>query len=319
MSTAIRNDNTENVDHEQEVPALDEKITSLQPHDGLNEKASERTTTSTSDAITPAELMSPDFNPEGMRKVARESILLAGGAYAILLQVAMAGVASGVDEHSNFAYRPSDRLRTTMTYVYCMVYGTPEEKRTIIEMVHKAHSVVKGKDYTADDVELQLWVAATLYGAGTEIYEKFFGKIDDTFADRTYREYSVLATSLRVPPDMWPANRAAFWKYWDDKINTLEINSNAKNVCGDLLFNKKGPWWIRANLPVVRVVTAEWLSPRMREAYGLKQRHKTYKVLQAVAQAIYPALPRRIRTYPVNFYLKDMRKRMKIANDGSWK
>jgi uncharacterized protein (DUF2236 family) len=54
---------------------------------------------------------------------------------------------------SNFANhnisRPMDRLRTTMTYVYCMIYGTPEEKKMIVDWVHKAHSVVKGPDYTA--------------------------------------------------------------------------------------------------------------------------------------------------------------------------
>jgi uncharacterized protein (DUF2236 family) len=36
-----------------------------------------------------------------------------------------------------------------------------------------------------------------------------------------------------------------------------------------------------------------------------------YKVLETTARAIYPALPRFIRQYPVRYYLKDMRKRMK--------
>ena len=43
-----------------------------------------------------------------------------------------------------------------------MIYGTPEEKKTIIDWVHKAHSVVKGPDYTADDPDLQLWVKSAL-------------------------------------------------------------------------------------------------------------------------------------------------------------
>jgi uncharacterized protein (DUF2236 family) len=269
--------------------------------------------------VTQNELLSPNFDPVGMKQIASESILLAGGAYAILLQVAMPGVGAGVDEHSNFKYRPVDRLRTTMTYVYCMVYGTPDEKQAIINMVHRAHSVVKGRDYSADDVELQLWVAATLYGAGTEIYEKFFEKQDDVTADRTYREYSVLASSLRVPPEMWPKDRAAFWRYWNDKIENLEITDHARNVCKDLLFENKGPLWMRANLPALRVATAEWLSPRMREQYGLTRRPKTYKVLQKITKVIYPALPGRVRTYPVRFYLKDMRKRIAANGVGGWK
>jgi uncharacterized protein (DUF2236 family) len=268
--------------------------------------------------VTTEEFLSPTFNPESMKKVASESILLAGGAYAVLLQMAHSGVAKGVDEHSNFAYRPLDRLRTTMTYVYCMIYGTPEEKRTIVEWVHHAHTVVKGPDYTADDPELQLWVAATLYGGATVIYEKFFDKPDEATADKIYREYSIIATSLRVPPSMWPKDRATFWEYYNHKLETLEINQNARNVCRDLCFNQHGPLWVRANLPVVRVFTAEWLTPRLRQEYGLKRSPRAYKALMLGIKAVYPALPKFIRQYPVSYYLKDMRKRIKKQGGDKW-
>jgi uncharacterized protein (DUF2236 family) len=262
-------------------------------------------------AVSRDEFMSASFQPDEMRKIAREGILLSGGAVAILLQVAEPGVGRGVDEHSNFAYRPLDRLRTTMTYVYCMVYGTPQEKESIINMVHKAHSVVRGEGYTADDPDLQLWVAATLYAAGTEIYEKFFGNVDETRADEIYREYSVLASSLRVPPEMWPVDRAAFWAYFNHKVETLEITPYAKRVCQDLLWNKKSPMWVRMNMPAIRVLTAEWLPPRMRKEFGLKRKPRRYKALMALTKAVYPVLPSRIRTYPVKYYMDDMRKRMR--------
>jgi uncharacterized protein (DUF2236 family) len=58
-----------------------------------------------------------------MQRVAREGALLAGGARAILLQVAHPAVGRGVAEHSDFATRPLDRLRTTLTYVYCVTFG----------------------------------------------------------------------------------------------------------------------------------------------------------------------------------------------------
>jgi uncharacterized protein (DUF2236 family) len=279
--------------------------------DSLDEKAS--TASTYKYAVTREEFMSPNFQPDEMRKIAREAILLAGGAVAILLQVAEPGVGRGVDEHSNFAYRPLDRLRTTMTYVYCMIYGTPQEKQTIIDMVHKAHSVVRGEGYSANDPELQLWVAATLYAAGTEIYEKFFGGFDEATSDEIYREYSVLASSLRVPPELWPVDRAAFWAYFDKKVDMPEITPYAKHVCSDLLFNKKTPLWIRANMPAIRILTAEWLPPRMREEYGLKRKPRRYKAMMALAKIVYPVLPLSIRSYPVKYYLKDMRKRMRNA------
>ena len=98
---------------------------------------------------------------------------------------------AGVNNHSNFAYRPIDRLRTTMSYVYTMAFGTPSEKRTIIGMVHRAHAPVEGVSdadakvgevqYNANDPELQLWVAATLYAAGVDIYEKVRSFLNSPF------------------------------------------------------------------------------------------------------------------------------------------
>ncbi|OQE19149.1 hypothetical protein PENSTE_c016G00641 [Penicillium steckii] len=267
-----------------------------------------------------AEKMEVDSNlldslekPEKIHQVIQEAILLAGGATAILLQVAEPGVGKGVDEHSNFGYRPLDRLRTTMTYVYCVTFGTRDERKAVIEMVHRAHASVKGPDYSADDPQLQLWVAATLYAVGIEIYQEIFGRLDDETAQAIYREYSILALSLRVTPEMWPEDQHAFWEYWDKQIKTMEITENAKNIAHDLLWNKKAPLTIRFALPFVRLTTAQMLPPRVREAYGLKTgkiRRGTYRFTMGLTKAAYPALPRAIRTYPMKYYMKDMRRRL---------
>jgi hypothetical protein len=137
-------------------------------------------------------------------QVVQEAIILAGSATAVLLQVAEPGVAKGVDRHSNFAHRPLNRLRTSVTYIYRMTFGTPEEKKSIIELVHRAHATVKGRSYSADDPKLQLWVAATLYAVSIELYQQVFGFMDDMTAETTYKEYWILAESLRVPLGMCP-------------------------------------------------------------------------------------------------------------------
>ncbi|PGH11986.1 hypothetical protein AJ79_04573 [Helicocarpus griseus UAMH5409] len=266
----------------------------------------------------PSEKVSPyfplEYEPKEVQKIVQEAILLAGGAVAILLQVANPGVGQGVNEHSNFAYRVTDRLRTTMTYIYTITFGSPDEKKAIIEMVHRAHAPVNGPKYNANDPDLQLWVAATLYAAGVDIYEKVFGPFDAKTAGRVYEEYSVLATALRVPPGMWPVDRRAFWAYWDEKIETMEITEHAVQVAKDLLWPKRAPIWIKANMPAMRILTAEWLPPRLREAYGLKTsktRRKTYKALMGITKGVYPHLPMFIRIAPRNYYMKDMRKRMR--------
>ncbi|KAJ5807957.1 hypothetical protein N7474_009226 [Penicillium riverlandense] len=273
----------------------------------------EKNESSDGDVVDP-KLLDALEQPEQIRRIVREAILLAGGATAILLQVAEPGVAKGVDEYSNFAYRPMDRLRTTMTYVYCMAFGTRDEKKAVIEMVHRAHAPVKGPDYSADDPELQLWVAATLYAVGLDLYQRMFGDIDDATAETIYREYAILAISLRVKPGMWPPSRKAFWEYWDHKIATMEITDHAQNVAKGLLFNKHAPLHIRAALPLVRLTTTEMLPPRIREAYGLKStktRRGAYRFAMGFTKATYPCLPKAIRTYPMRYYLKDMRKRLR--------
>ncbi|KAL4877062.1 hypothetical protein BJY04DRAFT_198904 [Aspergillus karnatakaensis] len=252
-------------------------------------------------------------NPQHIQKIVSEAIILGGGAAAILLQVAHPGVAKGVNYHSSFATRPVDRLRTTMTYVYSMLFGTSKEKKKIIELVHRAHASVQGPDYKADDPDAQLWVAATLYAVGVDIYEQIFGEMDEDQAEAAYREYVVLGASLRVPTEMWPKTREAFWIYWDEQLASFEICEEAKSVAHDLLYNPKLPFYFKAAMPTLRLMTGELLPPKLRDAYGLKTskgRTRMYRSLMTVTKATYPFVPRGIRTYPVKFYMKDMRKRM---------
>ncbi|KAJ5087918.1 hypothetical protein N7456_011534 [Penicillium angulare] len=260
------------------------------------------------------ELLDSLHNSAEVQHVVREGILLATGAAAILLQVAMPGVGKGVDNHSSFAYRPLHRLRTTLTFVYCMAFGTRAEKKAVITMVNRAHSEVKGPGYSADDPELQRWVAATLYASGVWMYEEVYGKMDPKKSDNIYQEFSVLAVSLRVPRDMWPKDRKAFWKYWDASVAKLEITPHAQNIANDLLHNKSMIFPLRMALPFIRVLTAQMLPERVREGYGLKNsrtRRGFYKSVILGLRATYPVTPRFIRTIPMKVYMADMRRRLR--------
>lgn len=271
-------------------------------------------------AFTKEEFLSPDFKSDHINVIVREGIILGAGAQAILLQVANPGVAAGVNVHSNFAYRVQDRLRTTMTFVYCMSFGTPQEKKTIVDMITAVHGPVngtldegrdKGKQYSALDPALQLWVAATLYATGLPMYERVFGKIkDDDLHERIYREYSILACSLQVPPEMWPRTRKDFWEYFDREVANIEVGRHAREVANDLLYMRKAPFYLRMLIPAVRVCTAEWLPERLRAEYGVHRHPRRYKAMESMVKAIYPALPMAIRSYPVKLYMNDMRKRL---------
>lgn len=264
---------------------------------------------------------SGEFDPKHINLIVQEGILLGGGLAAILLQVADSGVGQGVNEHSNFTYRVADRLRTTMTFVYCMSYGTPEERRAISDLVTKIHAGVngvldegkdKGKRYTANDPELQMWVAATLYATAVQVYGIIFGEIkDDDLNEKIFQEYSILACSLQVPPEMWPENRAAFWEYWNKKVAEVEVTQHAKQVADDLMHLRHAPFYMRMFIPPVRVVTAQLLPERLRKEFNLNVHPKRYKVIQFMVKAMYKPLPLSMRSLPVKFYMHDMRKRFK--------
>ena len=83
--------------------------------------------------------------------------------------------------------------------------------------------------YNAFDLDLQLWVGACLYKGGVDIYRIFVGELDDEDADRHYREGMALATTLQVPPEMWPADRAAFDRYWQESLAKVHIDDAVRD------------------------------------------------------------------------------------------
>lgn len=248
-----------------------------------------------------------------MQRVAREGALLAGGARAILLQIAHPAVGRGVAEHSDFADRPLDRLRSTLTYVYCVTFGTPEEIKAVAAQVTAAHRSVAGAGYRASDPDLQLWVAATLYDTAVLLYEELFGPQEATWADKVYEQYAVLGTALQVPAGKWPADRAAFRDYWDQMIDTLEVSDEARRVAHDLLSAERAPLLLKAAMPLNRYLTAAWMPERLRSEFGLQWdagAQRRYELLKRVGAPLYRRLPVPLREVPKTYYLRDMRKRL---------
>ncbi|WP_232819136.1 oxygenase MpaB family protein [Homoserinimonas sp. OAct 916] len=243
--------------------------------------------------------------------IGAEGILLAGGARAILLQVANPHVGQGVAGHSDFSSRPLDRLKATMTYVYAVTYGTDDQRAEVVRRVNRAHGPVHGSPtpvagpagsepvgYNAFDPQLQLWVAATLYETAVSVYQRVFGSLDAESADRIYQDYAVLGTSLQVPAGSWPANRMEFTTYWNGQLDSLLIGAAARHVARDLFHPTGAPWWLRALLPSLRFVTAGLLPPGVRADYGFRwdaRRQRRFDRAVRIIATIYPPLPRRLR------------------------
>lgn len=238
-----------------------------------------------------------------IQDVSAEAILLAGGARAILLQIANPGVGRGVAEHSDFANRPLDRLRGTLTYLYVTVYGTPAEAAEVARRVGAAHRPVPG----ATDSGLQLWVAATLYDTAMQVRELVYGPLGDDDAESLLADYAVVGTALGVPRAMWPADLAAFAAYWSQQLAELRVDAAAQRVARELLHPRRGPLWLKVAMPTARLVTAGLLDETMRTAYELPFNQRRYERLLRVVRAVYPRLPRWIRHAPMRHYLREFR------------
>ncbi|MBP1134704.1 uncharacterized protein (DUF2236 family) [Arthrobacter sp. PvP023] len=248
----------------------------------------------------------------GLADMGAEGVLLAGAGRAILLQIANPAVGHGVAEHSNFAERPLDRLRATLTYVYAVVYGTEEQVAAVRRRVNRAHGPVRRKPdagsagYNAFDAQSQLWVVATLYDTAVTVYERIYGALDDDAADLMYRDYARLGTALQLPAELWPADREAFGSYWKTSLEGLEADDVTSHVARSLLYPEDPLLWQRLAMPLARFITAGLLPDKLRRGFGLpwSERHgRWFDRTMRWSAMVYPRLPQRVRHWPKNYCL----------------
>lgn len=242
-----------------------------------------------------------------LKDIGAEAVLLAGGGRAILLQLANPAVGHAVADHSDFASDPLRRLRNTLTYVYALVFGTPQQVAAVRAMVQRAHAPVRSKTYDASDAELQLWVAATLYETAASLHERVFGPLDDASADRVYQDYAAVGTALGMPAALWPADREAFDRYWQGRLAELEVDDRVRAVGAQVLHPASGPLWMRSLMPVARLATAGLLPPELRDAYALpwdERRQRRFDRTMDVTARLYPHLPARLRHCPKTYLLR---------------
>ena len=156
----------------------------------------------------------------------------------VIMQLARPGVGYGVlesrVESGRIDLHPIKRARTTFTYLAVAMAGNETQKAAFRRAVNGAHAQVYSTpdspvEYNAFDPDLQLWVAACLYKGGVDFYRMFVGEIDEQDDDRHYREGMVLGTTLQVPPEMWPPDRAAFDRYWQDQLDKVHIDDSVRD------------------------------------------------------------------------------------------
>ncbi|HZA12184.1 oxygenase MpaB family protein [Mycobacterium sp.] len=247
--------------------------------------------------------------------------LLAGPAN-VIMQLARPGVGYGVIESrvesGRIDLHPIKRARTTFTYLAVATMGTDEQKAAFRRAVNQAHAQVYSTpdspvSYNAFDPELQLWVAACLYKGAVDVYRMFVGEMDEELADQHYRQGMTLGTTLQVPPEIWPANRAAFDKYWQASLQRVRIDDTVRAYLYPIAAARPAfpvPRLMRKPLESFSIlITTGFLPQRFRDEMRLPwtaRRQKLFDRVIAVLRVVTMLSPRPLREFPFNVLLRDL-------------
>jgi uncharacterized protein (DUF2236 family) len=255
-----------------------------------------------------------------MRRYAADATLLAGGAAAILLQLADPRVAAGVAGHSGFRERPLDRLASTYEYLMALWFGDERDIRHVVRVVDARHARVRGDGepaYDARDPDAQRWVAATILFVGTDLEARMSrAPLDAGTADALVRAYGPLASRLQGTAAGWPSTRAEFDAWWGERMPRLHVGPDARAVARDLLGGTGLPSSLRPLLPPLRLITAALLPPAIRDAYGLRWTTRAERSAGAWVGALGAArrvVPMSVRTIPMRTSLRRVRQRSRYA------
>lgn len=246
-------------------------------------------------------------------RINREQILFLAGARAALLQEAHPFVAHGVDQHSLAKADPIGRFQRTFKHVHAMIFGDLESALTSARRVHAFHTKVrgsigentgtyaKGSFYQANDEQALLWVHATIWESSAMAYELFFGPLLPDERERYYQETKLFAYLFGIPEAILPPNYPEFIAY-NEKMwasPELGVESTAREMA-EIILSPSNP--LQRHLTGWnRVLTAGFMPPRFREAYGLafgRKERATFAASVRALRTLWPIVPRQIRFVP---------------------
>jgi uncharacterized protein (DUF2236 family) len=207
------------------------------------------------------------------RRVDRELFLLAGGAAALLLQVAHPLVAAGVDQHSDFRDSPHRRLLRTLDTTLAIVFGDRRRALGAVARINARHASVRGVGeggvpYAARDPRLLLWVQCTLILTSLRLYELVVGPLEATDRERYWEEGKLIAVELGIPRHLMPGTIADLEAYERTMLANEVLPNETSRAVGREVIR---PFRFLPGLATwpVDAMTAALLPPSLRVAFGL--------------------------------------------------
>lgn len=253
---------------------------------------------------------------------------LALGGANIVMQLAKLPVGRGVAESrvdsGNLYKHPLKRARTTFGYVMVALFGTDDERNALGRAVTEVHREVRSRPgdpvaYNALDPELQLWVAACIYRGIEDGYRLLHASVTQEMLDAVYPHTARLATTLQVPPGMWPVDRAAFEDYWRGEVASIEMDDVTRSFLRDFTGLGFLPWPVATVLgPIHRSITAGFLGAPFRTELGLPwgpADRAIFTINAAILRVTNALTPAPVRLLPFDLLLMDMRRRIRAGRN----
>ncbi len=255
---------------------------------------------------------------------------LLAGAANVIMQLSRPGVGYGVVESRVESGRidrhPIKRARTTFTYLAVAAQGTPEQQAAYRRAVNRAHAQVYSTDespvsYNAFDTDLQMWVGACLYKGVVDVYKLFIGEPDEAATAQLFEEGVTLGTMLQVPREAWPADQAAFERYWDESLEKVHLDDTVRRflwpIAAGRIRGVKLPAPVQHRLDDLNLlITGGFLPQRFRAEMQLDwddDKQRRFDRLIRRIRAVNNVLPRVLQEFPFNWMLKDLDWRMRTG------
>jgi uncharacterized protein (DUF2236 family) len=257
-------------------------------------------------------------------QIARESILMLGGGYALLMQAAHPLVAAGIVAHSAFRENPWRRLTGTMSAIYTVVYGTRAEADRAAARVQAIHAGVQGSipaqrgvypagtRYAAAEPQLLMWVHGTLVDTALVMHETFVRPLAELERQAFYEDMKVLAQLFGTPASVIPGSFGDFQAYQREQLESGEIVvTDAARDVAEAILRPPVTIALRPAIEALGLLTAGLLPESVREQYELPWDRARAALLAASAQAlrriVLPLLPDIVRAVGLERRARDRR------------
>ena len=248
-------------------------------------------------------------------KINRESVVLLGGARAVLMQLAHPLVAMGVSAHSDYMTDPFGRAERTFVLGEILTFGSLEKACQAARSINRKHLHVhgelpmdagvfsKGTRFDARNPEQLLWVHATLIDTWLLCYNLFIGSLTPAEQDTYYQESKEVAHLLGLLPDKMPNTVDDLRQYVYDMVHSdrLVATPQARQLAHQVLFPPVHTIF-RPLLHLNLQVTCALLPQPIREIYGMEWNTRRQVIFDLSARGmrtIIPRLPLYLRELPI--------------------